>query len=146
MTKSDVFKVYGAALDSALNYKANCFSSVILWNEDGKLVPHKLPYQAQLAPMQGFAVMDVDGDTDLDILGAGNWFMSEVETPRADSGTGLVLINKGGKNFESSSVEAAGFFANLDVRNIVNVASSSGQQLVVANNNADLQLFRLNKK
>ncbi len=144
--KSDVFKVYGTALDQALNYKATCFSSMLLINEGGKLRSEKLPYQAQLSPMQDFVVADLDGDSDLDIVGAGNWFVAEIETPRADSGTGVVLLNQGDMKFNNVPLEESGFFAPYDVRQMVKVSSPKGDQIIVANNNEQTQVFRLNNK
>ena len=140
--QSDVFKVYGAALDDALHYKANCFSSMILWNEGGKLEARKLPYQAQLSPMQDFVVFDIDKDGDEDIIGAGNWFVSEVETPRADNGVGVLLLNEGSKTFKSVPWAESGFFAPHDVRELASVKTAAGKtQIIVANNNAQTQVF-----
>ncbi len=142
--QSDVFKVYGAALDEALHYKANCFTSMILWNDNGKLSPKKLPYQAQLSPVQSSVIEDIDGDGDLDIVTAGNWYVAEVETPRADAGVGTVLINQGGQNFKAMSSADSGFFANRDVRNMVGVKGAGDKfQLVIGNNNSATQVFEL---
>ena len=142
--QSDVFKVYGAALDDALHYQANCFSSMILWNEGGQLTPTRLPYQAQLSPVQTTVVTDIDADGDQDIITAGNWFVAEIETPRADAGVGTVLLNEGDKKFRALSASESGFFANGDVRNMVGVKGSNGQlQLVIGNNNAEAQVFKL---
>ena len=60
----------------------------------------KLPGQAQLAPIKDFLIQDFDKDNHLDILLAGNWYVSEVETPRADAGTGLLLTNNKNKFFK----------------------------------------------
>jgi len=142
--QSDVFKVYGAALDEALHYKANCFSSMILWNVNGKLSPKKLPYQAQLSPLQSSVIEDIDGDGDLDIVTAGNWYVAEVETPRADAGVGTVLINEGGQNFKAMPSVDSGFFANRDVRNMVGVKGAQDKfQIIIGNNNSAVQVFEL---
>ena len=139
---ADIFKVYGAALDEALHYEANTFKSVILWNESGQMKVEALPALAQMAPIQDVITYDFDRDGDLDLLTAGNWYMSEVETPRADSGTGLLLINEGQNNFVAESVTKSGFFANKDVRNLALLKSKTSSPLVlVANNNAKIQLF-----
>ena len=140
--KSDVFQVYGSALEGGLNYKANCFSSLVLVNENNKLTTKKLPYQAQLSPMQDFVTIDIDGDQDLDIVGAGNWFVAEVETPRADNGVGVVLLNEGNMNFRSISLDSSGFFAPKDVRQMVKIESPKSTQVIVANNNAAVQVFQ----
>jgi hypothetical protein len=146
--KADVFEVYGDALEGALNYRANDFSSIILWNNgDGSFTSTPLPVETQFAPIQDFIIMDVNNDNLPDIIEAGNWFVAEIETPRADNGTGLVLINKGGKTFEVQSVVDAGFFANKDVRNLglVSCGKDHPALLLVANNNNQLQVFEIEK-
>ena len=142
--QSDVYAVYGSALDEALHYKANCFSSMILWNEGGQLTPARLPYQAQLSPVQASVITDIDADGDQDIITAGNWFVAEIETPRADAGVGTVLLNEGNKQFRALSSAESGFFANGDVRNMVGVKGSNNQlQLIIGNNNSAAQVFKL---
>ena len=142
---ADVFKVYGAALDDALHYKANTFKSIILWNEGGSMKTQELPPLAQMAPIQDIIIHDFDKDSDLDLLVAGNWYVSEVETPRADAGTGLLLTNDGNNQFKAESVTESGFFANKDVRNMALIKSESGSPLIlVANNNDKVQMFETN--
>ena len=91
--KSNLREIYGSALEKALHYKANHFSSSILWNEGDKFTVEPLPLQAQFFPIQDCVFSDIDNDQDLDIIIAGNWFVAEIETSRADSGTGLILLN-----------------------------------------------------
>ena len=143
---ADIFEIYGAELEDALHYKANNFSSLILWNKGNEEFDiEKLPSQAQLAPIKDFIVQDFDKDNHLDILLAGNWYVSEVETPRADSGTGLLLTNN--KNqFTAKTISESGFFANKDVRKLAYV--SCGQKsplIIVANNNNSVQIFEYSK-
>ncbi len=139
--EADMFKVYGPALDKALHYKANYFSSAIIWNENGNMKIQALPSQVQFAPVQDVLPLDYDKDGDMDILVAGNWHVSEVETPRADAGTGLVLQNNGNKNFSVIAASESGFFANKDVRNLTTVKSASSHLILVANNNGPIQVF-----
>ena len=141
---ANIFDVYGPALDQALHLKATIFSSVILWNEGGVMEAQPLPVKAQLFPIQDIVVMDIDKDKDLDIVIAGNWYVSEVETPRADAGTGLVLRNVGSKEFEAMSVKESGFFAKEDVRSMERLKISNGHELlVVGNNNEAIKTFAM---
>ncbi len=144
---SSLNKIYGESLDSSLHLKAHTFSSMILWNRgDLNFEMEELPVQAQLSPIQDFVIMDVDEDDDKDIICAGNWFVSEVETPRADSGTGLVLINKGDEKFEALSVKESGFFCPGDVRRLKPFRYKNQSAVLVGNNNSGIQLFTLNPK
>lgn len=138
--KADVYQVYGEELNSALNIKANNFNSVIIWNNPSSLEIQPLPYQAQMAPIQDFVFSDIDNNGYQDIIAAGNWFVSEIETPRADNGKGVVLLNNGDKTF--SNQDHTGFFANKDVRNMVSLKTADSNPLiVVGNNNGPLQIF-----
>ncbi len=144
---ADIFDIYGEGLEDALHYKANDFSSIIVWNEgNGSFKTSKLPPLAQVAPIQDIITTDINNDDLPDLIVAGNWFVSEIETPRADNGTGLVLINKGNRNFEPLSVLQSGLFANGDVRNLgfVNCGDTYPPFLLVANNNRELQIFQSN--
>jgi len=140
---SDVYEVYGDALDNATHLIANTFSSAILWNDGGALVHQPLPYKAQWAPVQDFEVLDYNKDGLLDIILAGNWYVSEVETPRADSGTGLVLKNLGDRQFEVITYAESGFFAPHDVRALGLIKTQKNPLLIVANNNATSQAFSI---
>lgn len=139
---ADVYKVYGSALDKALHLQANYFKSAVIWNNAGKLELTPLPAKAQLAPIQDIAIYDYDKDGDKDLITAGNWYVSEVETPRADSGTGLIINNIGNQKLEALSTSEAGFFTNKDVRQLAVLDKGKNPKLVVANNNDKVQLFK----
>jgi hypothetical protein len=141
---SDIFQIYGERLNDALHYKANNFKSGVLWNQGaGKFEFKPLNYIAQLAPVQSFETFDFDKDGDWDIIGAGNWFVSEIETPRADNGQGFILENLGNKTFKALSYTQTGLLAKDDVRNMVLLdAGTDHPKLVIANNNAKAQLFK----
>jgi len=144
--KADIFEVYGDALEDALHYQANDFSSIILWNNGGSFEAEQLPDVAQWAPVKDFVITDINQDNLPDIIAAGNWFVAEIETPRADNGTGVVMINKGNKKFEALSVLESGLFANKDVRalSLLYCGKNKSPLLLVANNNNSMQAFQLN--
>ena len=142
---ASLFDVYGPALNEALHYQANCFSSVIIWNKGNMdFEIELLPAEAQLAPIQDFIIQDFDKDNDLDILLAGNWYVSEAETPRADCGVGQLLKNENNR-FVAQPFHLSGFFANKDVRKLGYVSCGENSPLIIAANNNDaLQVFRGN--
>jgi len=145
---SDVFQVYGESIKNALHYQANSFESAILWNNGNGTYKHEsLPYQAQLSPIQDFETLDIDKDGDLDIIAAGNWFVAEIETPRADSGQGVVIENTGQRKLKSLPFSESRFLAKGDVRHLEIIKNHKQQNIVlVANNNGPLEAFLLDKK
>ncbi len=116
---ADIFDVYGESLDSALKYEVNQFASIILYqDESGKFAVNKLPNQAQIAPINDVIIKDLNNDKLLDIIVAGNLYQSEIETGRADAGTGLVMINKGNRTFEPLNVYESGLYVPGDVKSL----------------------------
>jgi len=143
---SNIEGIYGAALDDALHYEAKYFSSAYIENQgNGKLILKKLPVKAQFSTVFGIINYDFDGDKNMDALIAGNFYVSEVETGRADASIGLLLSGDGAGNFDPVSVSKSGFIADLDVRDIAMVMGADGRPIIlVANNNAPMQIFKLN--
>ncbi|MBC7849036.1 MAG: VCBS repeat-containing protein, partial [Chitinophagaceae bacterium] len=70
-------------------------SSYIENKGNGKFVVHALPAAAQLSPLNGIVIDDVNDDTHLDIVAVGNDYGTEVSTGRYDALNGLVLLGDG---------------------------------------------------
>lgn len=134
---ADIKDIYGDKLKTALHYEAEIFESIILEKTKSGFKTHKLPNLAQTAPIRAILVEDFDRDGKLDLLIAGNHHHSEVETTRADAGTGLLLKGLGDMNFEPIPSYKSGFFADKDVRTMKKI----GNKILVANNDDLLQVF-----
>ena len=140
--------VYGAALNEGLHYEAKMFASCTMENlGKGRFSIRPLPVEAQFSTVQGIVVKDFDGDDNLDLLVAGNFHVSEVETGRADAGIGLLLTGDGHGNFHPVQVSTSGFMADLDVRDLAMARSANGPPyILVGNNNDRLQVFRVGRQ
>ena len=141
--QSNLQSVYGEQLNDAYHLEAKQFNSCILYNENGNLVLHPLPVEAQFSSVNGIAIGDYDKDGLEDILLGGNLYASEVETGRADASTGLVLINKKNKNFEAILGTECGIKIDKDVKDILQIGGKENTFIFVANNNEKLQTFEL---
>lgn len=136
-------------IDEALHLQVTTFQTGILINNGkGKLEFHPLPNEAQIAPVNGIICQDLDEDGYEDIIIAGNNFDAEVETPRYDAGTGLVLKGDGKGNFHPVLARESGFFTPWNVKNIKSIKLSNGSDhlILVAVNNGTLKAFRLSGK
>jgi enediyne biosynthesis protein E4 len=91
-------------------------------------------------------IEDFDGDGDLDILSAGNYYKREVETRRSDGRVGLLLLNDGTGKFSSVAPTISGFNAWMDAREVGILKSQNGQLLLVVNNNGPFQVFDVTSK
>ncbi|MAW94374.1 VCBS repeat-containing protein [Leeuwenhoekiella sp. UBA6783] len=137
--------IYGEKkLDKSLHYVADTFASVYIENKGaGNFEVHPLPRIAQLSSINDILVKDFNADGNLDALVVGNLFVSEIETPRNDAGTGILMLGDGKGNFETLSVTQSGFFANEDAKKIAEIKVGENQFIVVANNNDKAQWFKV---
>ncbi|HUE77448.1 MAG TPA: VCBS repeat-containing protein, partial [Longimicrobiales bacterium] len=88
---ASVREIFGPMRD-AIHYQADTFASVWLRNGgEGTFTSLELPAMAQISPIRGILVHDVDGDGNLDLVVAGNTYETEPNTARADAGKGLWL-------------------------------------------------------
>lgn len=143
--RADMENIFGEEeFESVLTLTANELRSCILLNKgaDGfELQP--LPYQAQLSPVYGIQSADVNGDGKLDLLLAGNTTANHFEYGPTFGFRGLVLLGDGSGNFKA--ITNTGWDVPGEARGIAQLKSSGKSLFVVANNNAGVQVFDLNK-
>ena len=142
---SDVFN--DDELKGADEFTVDQFASVYLENQsDGegspKFVVHELPMMAQVSKLFALQAIDIDQDGDLDVLGGGNFYGVSTYQGRYDVSYGLVLRNDGKGNFTAVSPVDCGFLLNGEIRDIRPVRTAQGLLIVVARNNAGMQIFK----
>lgn len=141
---ADIHEVYGESLDDAIKYEVNQFASVILYQEsDGKFDIMELPRDAQVAPVNDIIIKDLNKDEMPDIILGGNLYQSEIETGRADSGTGLVLINQKNRKFNPLEVHESGLNIRGDVKSLNEIEIGAKDYIIVGNNKAAIQLLSI---
>ncbi|MDX2135895.1 MAG: VCBS repeat-containing protein [Saprospiraceae bacterium] len=130
-------------LDAGLVLSAYTLETCWWENKNGTFVAHPLPLQAQLAPVQGIAVFDVNADGILDLVLAGNKYGFEVETNRCDSSNGCVLSGDGKGGFKWWNNTMHGFWANREARDLALLANPGGKPLIlVSNSNSPAQVYQ----
>jgi hypothetical protein len=131
-------------LNQAVHYQVDTFASVYLQNDgDGTFTSLPLPSLAQISPVRGIVAHDVDGNSTLDLIVAGNLYHAEPNTPRADAGNGLWLQADGRGNFAPVPPFESGFLAPLDVTGLALVNTPTGKAVLVANNGDSLRAFTI---
>ncbi|MDW7691418.1 VCBS repeat-containing protein [Flammeovirgaceae bacterium SG7u.111] len=122
--------IYGeAVLAKALHYEANTFAHYWIENKgEAGMEFHQLPNRAQLSSVNSIQVLDYNEDGKKDLVLAGNIFGSEVETPRGDTGVGLVLEGLGGGGFEATSPIETGLLLEGDVKSLRKIKLGSDQK------------------
>jgi hypothetical protein len=139
--------IYGKkGLGDALHLQISSFSSKVFINDGkGNFEATDLPIEAQYAPINDLIITDIDQDSIPDIILAGNLFASEVETPRADAGVGLLLKGNGDGSFKTVPMSQSGLILREDTKSLMLLAGSQSSKLLfAASNQGSLKAFSLN--
>ncbi len=144
----EIDAVYGSEnLANSLHYKADTFASSYIENlGGGAFTISALPREAQLSNINDISIADFDGDRNMDLLVTGNLFVSEIETPRNDAGTGLLLLGNGNGEFKPVPGKDSGFLTRGDSRKMLPGLVGGMPVIWVANNNGALQVFYRSKE
>jgi hypothetical protein len=102
---------------------------------NGKFTLHELPWQAQLAPMNGMLAEDVNQDGFLDLIQVGNDYGNEVFIGRLDASVGWVFFGDGKGGFTSIPARESGFVVPGDAKALVKLVRSGGEALYFASQN-----------
>jgi hypothetical protein len=145
---STVLDLYGdKKINESLHLSSYNFSSGVLKNngiEGFEFI--SFPNLAQISSVNDIITKDLNNDGYIDLLLAGNLFVSEIETPRNDAGYGLVVINKGNFNFEFINADRSGLFLPYDVKVLDWITISGKKHVLSGNNNELVSLFALEEK
>lgn len=131
-------------LKESLSYEITSFESVYLENDNGTFKSRPLPQLAQLSSINQFVVDDFNSDGNLDVVLAGNLYNAEVETPRGDASFGLYLQGDGTGNFDPKTMMESGLKIIGDVRGMEEISIGGKKHLLVAKNDAMMQLVKVN--
>ncbi|MEP5340199.1 MAG: VCBS repeat-containing protein [Algibacter sp.] len=145
--EATLIDVYGEdQLEKSLHYQVNTFATSYIENKNGTFVVHPLPNEIQLSSINQLLIKDFNLDGNLDVLGAGNLYASEIETPRNDAGTGVLLLGNGKGDFNPVSIKESGFYAPKDVKDMAPIIVGGKQMILIANNNDYLKFISVLKK
>ncbi len=131
-----------AQIKHATTLKVEQTQSCIFYNKgsnDFEMKP--LPMQAQISPVFGILLTDLNGDGINDIFLGGNFYGLKPETGRYDASYGVTLIGDKNGNFTYIKPAESGLFITGEVRDIKMIQSSINPFIIVARNNEDLQIF-----
>ncbi|MEM8526358.1 MAG: VCBS repeat-containing protein [Bacteroidota bacterium] len=138
--------IYGDKLDSSLALEAIEFRSFLLINQaDGTFSIEYLPAVAQQFPILDTHVQDLDKDGYEDVVLIGNIYNTEVETPRWDAGSGLVLYgNKSGKLVARNNARSE-LYIDGNVKSLLDIKHEGKKKnyLIAGRNNDLLRIFEV---
>jgi hypothetical protein len=119
-------------------------SGVFLSQPDGTYRFEPLPRIAQIAPLQGIAAGDFDGDGHADIFAVQNSFAPVPEIGRFDGGLGQMLIGDGRGQFRVAAPRASGLVVSGDAKGLVmlDFDEDGWPDFLVSRNNATALAWR----
>lgn len=131
-------------LEQSLHYQVKSFASIYLENKDGQFISHNLPVEAQFSSINQTIVEDFNKDGNLDIIIAGNLYVSEVETPRNDASFGYYLEGNGKGNFKAIDTQKSGLFIKGDTKDLSKIKIGNDDYIIAAKNNDEIQFIKIN--
>jgi hypothetical protein len=114
---------------------------------NGKFRISELPRAAQVAPVNGIVITDVNADGNSDALLVGNDYGNEVFSGRYDAFDGLLLIGDGHGRFKPLSALESGFYVPGDAKALAQIHTVTRGPIFVATQNIDsIRVFGFSKK
>jgi hypothetical protein len=125
----------------SIEYKTNYLSNAVLWNNKGSFQLVSLPIEAQVSPVFGIIVDDLDDDGKKDLWLAGNFYALKPQVGRHDASRGVMLTQITNRVFKN--VPQAGLTIHGEVRDAAIVPSGSAEKyILVARNNEKVVVFK----
>jgi hypothetical protein len=122
------------------------FASKYLENRgDGTFSSHDLPVEAQLFPIFGLCVDDIDKDGQLDVMAVGNLNAAQPDIGRYDAGYGVVLKGNGKGGFVCLPLQKSGLTVTGEGRDIKSIVTASNKIFLISRNNNSINVFQQNK-
>lgn len=131
-------------VEGSFTGRAELLSSLVLENLGGKSFRiHELAEEAQLSTLNDILVIDVNKDGKQDLVGIGNSYDQETLFGRYDASIGLILLGDGKLGWRNLNPTEANFIADGNTRRLLQMSTTQGKALVVANNNEPFRFYRI---
>jgi len=132
-------------LARSVHWAANELASVVLLSNGGKGYSiQMLPFEAQISPVFGIAILDIDGDEHLDLIVGGNQTRVKPELGINLASYGAVLLGNGKGEFRFVSPKKSGLFIKGEVRAIASVSDKDKEKLIFVLNNDEPVFYSVN--
>jgi hypothetical protein len=137
-----------AALRKAETFECVESKTILLLNEKNLSFKRgSLPVEAQFSATNSILSDDYDRDGITDLLLFGNFFPYRPELGENDASMGLFFRGVGDAKFDAVPPGKSGLFADGDVRQAVQLNSTSGKnKLVVSKNDQEVQIVDIRKE
>ena len=134
--------------EAMFTFEVNTLHHLILWNQAGTSFDiDTLPLETQVSVGNGILLEDINGDRQVDILFTGNDFATEVFNGINDAGTGMVILNKGNRDWTRLTPTESNFYNDGNTRGLVkyfDAAKNQFQYILARHGNTPI-LHQLNE-
>lgn len=135
-------------LDSSIQKKAVMFESILLENTDGiDFKIHKLPMDAQMAPMYSTLTHDFNNDGTKDLYINGNFYGVRPFLGQYDANYGTVLLQDADSvfSFKTLPFEELGEYQRKQIRDVKPIQLGEGRMgVLVSQNDGELVILSIN--
>ncbi|HYG39629.1 MAG TPA: VCBS repeat-containing protein [Cytophagales bacterium] len=139
---TDVFNT--EQLEKALVLRASSLATTVFINEGSKgFSALNLPLEAQLSPVYGIEVTDLNHDQISDIILGGNLYSVKPEAGRYDALKGLILTGDGKGGFKSNSSQQSGLNVPGETRDIKFISGKGSNYILFARSNQSLKFYKI---
>ena len=136
--------IYGEKLENSYEKEATQFQSLILVNKgNGQYESKPLPILSQQFPIMNIVFYDVNDDGYEDCIAAGNIFDTEVETPRLDAISGVILLSNKKDGYNDVDYKKSGVYLEKDTKDIIMINFDNSPMLISTNNDNTLTSYEL---
>jgi hypothetical protein len=97
---------------------------------------------AQISPVFGILVTDLNGDGIEDIFLGGNFYGLKPEVGRFDASYGVTLMGNKQHGFNYVKPAVSGLFIRGEVRDVKIIPTPKANYILMARNNDSLQIFK----
>ncbi len=133
-------------LKNALQLTVQQLQTCIFINDGkGNFTMQPLPVEAQMAPVFGILISDLNGDGIKDIFMGGNFYGLKPELGRLDASYGETFLGTANRQYTYIPPSLSGLFTKGEVRSIQPVDTKAGSYIVVGRNNDSFQIFKQKK-
>lgn len=142
---ASIIDIYGKdEVTNAYAKEVVTFESVLLIAQpDGSYTVQTLPNQAQAFPLLGCLSMDLNDDDVDDLLLLGNMYNTEVETPRLDAGSGLVLLSDQESGYRAGLCPRYCFYAIGNTKELHSITVEERKYIIALANNGAPSMFQV---
>ena len=134
-------------LDHAQKLTVEQTKTCVFYNDGkGHFKMKALPEMAQISPVFGILVTDLNGDGLKDIFLGGNFYGLKPEVGRYDASYGVTLLGNKLNTFTFMKAKECGLFIKGEVRDVKEISTAKGNYILIGRNNDSLQIFTKNKK